>query len=562
MTDTNTATLPDTASPTSTAESIGQRVSEPSAAALKLAAALESVKRKVAANQAGTAPATGAIALGIDLGVEGLDSDKTKMGSGGLYAIQVTTPSTRFALLSSCIKSAVTAGIECTLITSSSPEEVIKRLSQSENFSALELIKQKRIKVFAMQDEFSKKIFRFGADRFVQEIEDFEIPANSFIVFEQADEVLSLHDLWLASQQIKVLGQWFKRRQMTGLMAFTRSNAQQTAALNALMDNLAGLARLGGDRDGLELTFLYWQSTQGVMAARNFNLRSTEQGHYKVSHQTSNDIAYTGLNQELAADAIVTSGPADATTANPITTINSANQTNGLTQTSLSLDTTNQIVAQIAAQLAHSRPTNRLSFDDTNDSADLDINVERGRAMRGAGQFFIHNDLSFEKLTGMVPGKFYFAQSMADVVHSALQRPNAVILLSVPTEPQFTAAANVIHSIRKNCGPREKIVVRETTHSLSDQQKMLLTLCGVNDVFALDLPLSTLTNELNQLAEKQSNVQVDDNFEIILQSVTTSTDASASPAVATRHTNSETEAPRNAQRVIEKAKRSALRTLR
>ncbi len=175
----------------------------------------------------------------LHLGILGLDPEQYQMVTGGLYALQVTTPSTRFALIASCVQQAIDSGSHCTLITSAAPEEVLSRLSQNADFSTENLIEQKRLSVFPMQEEFSKKIFRYGADRFVQELETFGVQKNSFIVFEQADDVLSLHDLWLASQQIKVLEQWFKRRESTGLMAFTRSNAQQAAALNALMDHLA-----------------------------------------------------------------------------------------------------------------------------------------------------------------------------------------------------------------------------------------------------------------------------------------------------------------------------------
>ena len=45
-----------------------------------------------------------------------------------------------------------------------------------------------RLQLFVMQDEFSKKMFRVGAEGFVEELEHFEIPENSYVLFTQADD--------------------------------------------------------------------------------------------------------------------------------------------------------------------------------------------------------------------------------------------------------------------------------------------------------------------------------------------------------------------------------------
>jgi Cellulose biosynthesis GIL len=226
-----------------------------------------------------------AIIFAIELGIFGMPEFSSNMISGGLYALKVGTSSARFPLLSSSLQSAIRAGLPCTIVTASAPDELLQRLELYGDFSAKEVLADGRLVVYSMQEEFSKKMFRYGADRLTQELIDFKVPERSFLLFDQADDLLSLHDFNLASQQIKIIAKWFKQRQITGLMSFSRSSDQKLDTLNTLMDYLTGIARLGGDRDGLELTFQYWRASPGVIAARNFNLYQKDTGVYAVSRR-------------------------------------------------------------------------------------------------------------------------------------------------------------------------------------------------------------------------------------------------------------------------------------
>jgi Cellulose biosynthesis GIL len=513
--------------------------------------------------------------VGIHLGVVGIDPRQSEMIVGGLYALKVTTPSTRFALLATSLKAAMSSGVHCTLITNSAPDEVLSRLAQCTSFPANDLVKQKRLSVFSMQDEFSKKLFRFGADRFVQEIENFEIPANSFIVFEQADDVLSLHDLWLASQQIKVLSQWFKRRQTTGLMAFTRSNAQQTAALNALMDNLSGLARLGADKAGLELTFLYWQSQSGVMAARNFHLQSTQDGGYEAQDQPVTRMHAVPTVSVHEATQNASSANFDAIIAN---TGNPSVGALGVPNMSgnVSSEMAKQIAAQVTAQLASARNSLADSTQLSDELIARNTIAEPKKAARDSTYFFIHNDPEFEKLASLIPGKFCFAQSVADILHVALERPKAMILLTVHANQELSSVANAIHTIRKNVGSSAKIVVHERRGSLTEGQRNFLKLCGINEIILDHEAASNIPARLLELHDKPSNVMIEPNFNTILTSMAAQLGKTESLTVgletvglekdpinflAGGQTDQLADAP-NVQRVIEKAKRSAMRTAR
>jgi Cellulose biosynthesis GIL len=232
-----------------------------------------------------------AVIFAFELGIFGMPEFSSNMISGGLYALKVGTSSARFPLLSSSLQSALRSGLPCTIVTASAPDELLQRLELYGDFSAKDVLADGRLVVYSMQDEFSKKMFRYGADRLVQEFVDFKIPERSYLLFDQADDLLSLHDFNLASQQIRILARWFKQRQITGLLSFSRSSDQKLDTLNTLMDYLTGIARLGGDRDGLELTFQYWRASPGVIAARNFNLYLKDTGVYAISRREVERVA-------------------------------------------------------------------------------------------------------------------------------------------------------------------------------------------------------------------------------------------------------------------------------
>lgn len=222
----------------------------------------------------------------VHLGIRGLPSLTGSMISGGLYVMIAETPSARFPILENNLADAFSKGLPCTVIVPSHPELFLQRVEASGTINSSELIAANRLQLFVMQEEFSKKMFRFGADSFVRELDQFEIPEHSYIIFDQADEVLSLHDINLALDQINILKDWFTKQQVTALIVFSRVNEANSGAINALMDSMNGIVRLGGDRDGLDLTFDYWQSPEGTVAARNYRLSTLNSGLYEATAPT------------------------------------------------------------------------------------------------------------------------------------------------------------------------------------------------------------------------------------------------------------------------------------
>lgn len=237
----------------------------------------------------------------IEIGIQGLPELSANMISGGLYALKAETPSARYPLLAGSLQSAIKSGLTCTVIVPSKPEVFIQRIESFGHLDAHQLMNEDRLHVFVTQDEFAKKMFRFGADRFAQELAQFEIPENSFLIFDQADELLSLHDVTLALDQVEALRKWFSQWNLTGLLVFSRTTEEHSETINALMDSLTGIARIGGGKDGLEITFEYWQSPDGTLAAQNYNLKTLDSGLYEAYTRVApaSQIVMTGAAPEF-----------------------------------------------------------------------------------------------------------------------------------------------------------------------------------------------------------------------------------------------------------------------
>lgn len=237
------------------------------------------------------------------LGIQGLPNLTDSMNPGGLYILIAETPSARFPIVAKTLVNAINQTVACSVIVHSNPESFLQRVDSFGHLNTPELLASNRLQLFEMQEEFSKKIFRFGADSFSKELEQFNIPQNSYLIFDQADELLGLHDLSLALEQVDILGKWFSRNRITGLLIFSRTTEAHAGVLNALMDNLSGIARLGADKDGLELTFDYWQSPEGSIAGRNFRLTTLDSGLYEASTNLLRvEPRLDGSNRDLPPD--------------------------------------------------------------------------------------------------------------------------------------------------------------------------------------------------------------------------------------------------------------------
>lgn len=233
----------------------------------------------------------GADAKIVRLGVPGLPSLTDSLMAGGLYLLIAETASARYPILATTLAHGLGSEIQCRIVVPQNPEVFVQRLESFDNLSVNHSMKKRLLQMYVMQEEFTKKMFRHGAEAFVEELDHYEFPDGGYVIFDQADDLLSLHDVVLALDQVDVLRKWAKQHQVVMLIVLTRTNESQTSTINALMDSLTGIVRLGANRSGLELTFDYWQSPEGTIAGRSYLLKAAQNGLYEAS---SNAVAVEG----------------------------------------------------------------------------------------------------------------------------------------------------------------------------------------------------------------------------------------------------------------------------
>lgn len=243
----------------------------------------------------------------VRLGIRGLPGITQHLITGGLYVLVAETAATRFPLLASFLGTSLGDGRPVTLVLPGQPEAFVQRLEGLGGLPLNSSLTSGKCQLLVTQSELPKRMFRYGPERFVQELERFEVQDGSVLIFDQADDLISLHDLGQALEQVAILSQWLERHKVTALLLLLRVTETHAAILNALMDGLSGMARLGSDGDGLRLMFDYWQGPDATIAARTFGLRSTASGLYEVS-STSGEAVSTSSE----APAPAPPGPARA----------------------------------------------------------------------------------------------------------------------------------------------------------------------------------------------------------------------------------------------------------
>lgn len=225
------------------------------------------------------------------LSIPGLPSLTDQMLSGGLYALIAEMPPARVPVLASSLQYAWSKQQNCTVILPSHPEAFLERIDALGVYDTSRALESGKLQIFLRQDNFAKNMFRFGAERFAKELDYFGIPDDSYLIFDQADELFSLHDLSLAMEQVEALRLWFGKHRVTALLVFSRLSGNSAETLQAMMDQLSGIVRMSSGRPGLELTFDYWQSPEGTIAARQYPLLTLDNGMYKVGARAAEELA-------------------------------------------------------------------------------------------------------------------------------------------------------------------------------------------------------------------------------------------------------------------------------
>ena len=394
--------------------------------------------------------------ISVELGIDGIPSDCCDLILGGMYALKASTSSARFPLFASLLLNAIRTGKRCFLITASKPDEFLSRLDIYWGMSSSALITSGQLKVFSTQAEITTKIFRYGADRFVRELSSYGVTNNAVVLYDQADDLLSLHDEFLALQQVEVLAKWFQSNQITTLLSFSKPNDRQSDAFNTLMDHFTGIAKLGGDRAGLELTFVYWRGSAGIAVARNFSLLAEDEGQYR---------AVEGHH--------------------------------------------------IQARLGYSPRESVTVINDRRDG--LHSDEEAGGITNFC---LLYNDPGLDNLLTGVPGTPVRVSSVEEIMATMAQLESAMVLLNTGGIPDLRKTAQVVHTLRQNLTNKIQVVIYGKQPEFSADETQFLMRCGANAVLTVGTVQSNLGQSIASLKRQIFVRAVDPNFEALWERYT------------------------------------------
>ena len=220
----------------------------------------------------------------LSLGVSGLhDTAAGQMQVGRVYALDTDVPSIRFPLVSSCLASAMAEGVPCTLIVRSKPEHYLESLNTPPKFDMGEVLARRQLNVFSMQDDFQKKLFQVGPNRMLGELTRYGIESGSLVVFEHASEILNMFDQQYASAQLDAISDWCANQGITALLVFSGVQVRNALPPKALLDGMAGMARMEQGLDGLLVSFPYWRSNGQLVSGLLTRVQMSPQGEYVAS---------------------------------------------------------------------------------------------------------------------------------------------------------------------------------------------------------------------------------------------------------------------------------------
>jgi cellulose biosynthesis protein BcsE len=199
---------------------------------------------------------------------------------GGIYSLNIETSPTRLNLISQALCSNLRRGIHCTFITPLPGAEFLARCEPAIAAQLLQYIASGQLLFFGMIGDYAKNIFRFGAQRFLNEFLHFKVPKNSFILCDQADSLFTLQDQMIAVDQAKIYRQWMAENNCTALFLFLRTSGDSIFATNyqAITDYFSGAANFSLNKNVLELFAEFWRSPEGSLAARLIHLQLNNQG--------------------------------------------------------------------------------------------------------------------------------------------------------------------------------------------------------------------------------------------------------------------------------------------
>ena len=205
------------------------------------------------------------------------------MNAGGAYALVLDAAPVKTSLMIGSLRAALKEAIPCLLVLSSASDVSSTKALALWGEDLTQTTQDETLRVFTHEQDFKSNLFRYGINRFIQDLELLKPQNKSYIWFDHAEQLFALQDMHFATRQLKILKDWLQARDITATFVFAKLNSTETHDIHLLSEDLAGLCRITGGSKGLEARFLHWQSPDGAISHKNYGLVETASGFYHAT---------------------------------------------------------------------------------------------------------------------------------------------------------------------------------------------------------------------------------------------------------------------------------------
>jgi cellulose biosynthesis protein BcsE len=383
----------------------------------------------------------------IQFGIEGLSQPLASLSSGSLYALDFEFVHSRFQILVECLRFNIIQNISCTLITAVPVLELKSRFETHHAPELIDALESGHLGLLTMHGDYTKNVFLYGADRFVQELEWLNVKPESLLIIDQADHLFTTQDSSLASKQSIIYQKWVKEHKATIILCFlNRPESNYPSSYRAMMDYFSGSMRIMGHGAEQLLCVDFWSGPEGAIAGLCTGFGITPKGRLHITHAQ--------FSQENKAPvAPPRRGWFSFITTQPPTETSDENNVLFIGENIISL------IPRVGTHLenAPSSDSGRLQMVPTNLSS-----------------------------------RWKQAKSFGELLEMAKTVKYASIIIDYTPETSLTELTERVYVLRNAILPTVKIAIREDGTTLRYHGTALLLRLGVNTVFTCAMPRNRL----------------------------------------------------------------------
>ncbi|MBI4756676.1 MAG: hypothetical protein HY778_14915 [Betaproteobacteria bacterium] len=218
----------------------------------------------------------------VSLGIGHLPSHIARLARGSVYGIVADDFGVRTNVVVRTLADNL-ASRECVLVLDCAPADFL-RWAELSGADLTTAIRRKRLRIFTKQNDWSRKILQQGVTRLLAELEDFGTPRDALVIFDKADDLLTLGDPSVCQQQSRAIQEWCSQREQVALAVFSRAvtDPVKLGLLRAAGETFAGFARIFPSKGFYHLEIDHWFSSEGTVAGRTIPLLMSPRGRLEA----------------------------------------------------------------------------------------------------------------------------------------------------------------------------------------------------------------------------------------------------------------------------------------